>query len=228
MGGMFNIHPAGREDGPCGDIDEIGIHRLEAMLFALDQINNDQTILPGAKFGMDGFDTCGNTQRAGSQALQLIANADFKASGSGERDGAKGSDEHLFAIVGPAGDDECVQVSEVTKVYHLPVISYAAASQTLSNSYFYPNFARVIAPSTNQYSAMLGVIFTNDWDYVQVIHSTSQYGWNGKSVMQQQAPQVSLYIVNIIIITSMPILSFTKSSVLQSDVPGLIITLWRC
>ncbi|XP_072024743.1 uncharacterized protein [Amphiura filiformis] len=189
IGGMFNIHPSANPNDPCGDVDEIGVHRLEAMLYALDQINNDPSLLPGIKFGMDGLDTCGNTKRAGSQALQLIANADFKQSGSGEREGAKGNAEHLFAVVGPERDDECVQVSEVLKVYHVPVVAYAAASATLSNSYFYPNFARVIAPATNQYAALLGAIFTNGWDYIQAIHSTSQYGYNGVSVLKQQAPQ---------------------------------------
>lgn len=190
---MFNIHPAETDNGPCGEIDETGVQRIEAMLFALDKINSDPNILPGVKFGMDGLDTCGKPQLAGHQALQLIANADFQYSGSGQREGAKGTDEHIFAVVGPDGDDECVKVSDVLQTYQMPMVAYAAGSATLSNTYFYPNFARVIAPSTNQIAALIGALHARGWDYVQAIHSTSTYGWNAISVLKQQAPQVGIH-----------------------------------
>ena len=53
FGGMFPMHERGVSKAePCGQIkEEKGIQRLEAMLYALDQINMDETILPGIKLG---------------------------------------------------------------------------------------------------------------------------------------------------------------------------------
>ena len=77
---MFSVHEP--SDGQCGDISERGIQRLEAMLFAMDKINQDPLILPGITLGMEGFDTCGVPDIAGHLALQLSATADFGNSGS--------------------------------------------------------------------------------------------------------------------------------------------------
>ena len=48
LGGLFSIHQNSKhEDRSCGNrIDEY-IQLLDAMLFAIDQINNDSTLLPG-------------------------------------------------------------------------------------------------------------------------------------------------------------------------------------
>lgn len=192
IGGMFNIHPtANPAGGDCGTIDEIGIQRLEAMLYALELMNQDDLILPDLKLGMEGIDTCGIQGRAGHLALQLLSKADFKNSGSGERQGARGNAEHLYAVVGPDGDDECKEVSEVLQTYDVPMVAYAAGGADLSNSYFYPNFARTLAPSTNQIAALLGAIYTSGWFYIQAIYASTRDGQTAVNVLRQTAPQVS-------------------------------------
>jgi len=49
LGGLFPMHEqeVAVKDFPCGEIkEEKGIQRMEAMLYALDEINSDQRILP--------------------------------------------------------------------------------------------------------------------------------------------------------------------------------------
>jgi metabotropic glutamate receptor 2/3 len=46
-------------EGSCGQINsDRGIQRLEAMLYTLDEINKDPSILPGIFIGTEIFDTC--------------------------------------------------------------------------------------------------------------------------------------------------------------------------
>ncbi|KIH52900.1 hypothetical protein ANCDUO_16989 [Ancylostoma duodenale] len=58
LGGVFPVHTKSQNpDEPCGEIAETrGVHRVEAMLYALDQINAQKDFLRGYKLvGADAF-----------------------------------------------------------------------------------------------------------------------------------------------------------------------------
>ena len=59
LGGLFPVHEKGAAMEECGRVNEDrGIQRLEAMLFAIDRINMDNTLLPGVSLGVHILDTC--------------------------------------------------------------------------------------------------------------------------------------------------------------------------
>ena len=45
LGGLFLLHYT-TEDGKCGELFPIGLGHVEAMLFAIDKINNNPKLLP--------------------------------------------------------------------------------------------------------------------------------------------------------------------------------------
>ncbi|NXI49832.1 GRM7 protein, partial [Chloroceryle aenea] len=73
LGGLFPVHAKGPPAEPCGDIKkENGIHRLEAMLYALDQINSDPDLLPNVTLGARILDTCSRDTYALEQSLTFV------------------------------------------------------------------------------------------------------------------------------------------------------------
>ena len=57
----------------CGTIKgEKGIQRAEAMLYAIDRINRDRTLLPGVRLGCHILDTCLRDTYALEQSLEFI------------------------------------------------------------------------------------------------------------------------------------------------------------
>lgn len=59
LGGLFPVHEKGAGMEECGRVNEDrGIQRLEAMLFAIDRINTDNSLLPGVTLGVHILDTC--------------------------------------------------------------------------------------------------------------------------------------------------------------------------
>lgn len=73
LGGLFPVHARGVSGEPCGDIKkENGIHRLEAMLYALDQINSDDELLPNITLGARVLDTCSRDTYALEQSLTFV------------------------------------------------------------------------------------------------------------------------------------------------------------
>ncbi|KAK1902039.1 Metabotropic glutamate receptor 7 [Dissostichus eleginoides] len=73
LGGLFPVHARGVPGVPCGDIKkENGIHRLEAMMYALDQINGDEDLLPNVTLGARILDTCSRDTHALEQSLTFV------------------------------------------------------------------------------------------------------------------------------------------------------------
>lgn len=73
IGGLFPVHEKGEGTQDCGKINEQrGIQRLEAMLLALDEINQDNRILPGLKLGAHILDTCSKDTYALEQSLEFV------------------------------------------------------------------------------------------------------------------------------------------------------------
>lgn len=73
LGGLFPVHARGIPGEPCGDIKkENGIHRLEAMMYALDQINSDDDLLPNVTLGARVLDTCSRDTYALEQSLTFV------------------------------------------------------------------------------------------------------------------------------------------------------------
>ena len=193
LGGLFSVHE--NYEDKCTGISETGIQRLEAMLFALDKLNQDPSVLPGITVGIEGFDTCGVPDIAGHTALQFSATAEFGRSGSGERRGSDGASEHIYAVVGPETDEESKTVSQIVNVYELPVMGFAADSGALSNRVTYPNIARVVPSSQIQASAMVEMMYREGFKYMNVLFSDNEFGLYGSNTMHSVGSGVSLYSV---------------------------------
>lgn len=83
IGGLFPIHEKGAGSEDCGKINEHrGIQRLEAMLFALDEINKDGSILPGVRLGAHILDTCSKDTYALEQSLDFVRASLTRVDGS--------------------------------------------------------------------------------------------------------------------------------------------------
>ena len=73
FGGLFPMHEKGKNGEYCGMIKkEKGIQRLEAMLFAVEKINNNMSLLPGLTIGVHILDTCSFDTYALEQCMDFI------------------------------------------------------------------------------------------------------------------------------------------------------------
>lgn len=71
LGGLFPVHEKG--GSTCGPkVYNRGVQRLEAMLFAVDQINQENNILPGISLGVHILDTCSRDTYALNQSLHFV------------------------------------------------------------------------------------------------------------------------------------------------------------
>lgn len=75
LGGIFPMHEHNSDepDYPCGAVkEEKGIQRLEAMLYAIDSINNDDNLLPNVTLGALIIDSCSSDTYALEQSMEFV------------------------------------------------------------------------------------------------------------------------------------------------------------
>lgn len=75
LGGIFPMHEhnSTNREYPCGAIkEEKGIQRLEAMLYAIDQINKDENLLPNITLGTVVIDSCSSDTYALEQSMEFV------------------------------------------------------------------------------------------------------------------------------------------------------------
>ncbi|XP_066554197.1 metabotropic glutamate receptor 2-like isoform X1 [Amia ocellicauda] len=194
IGGLFPVHEKGEGMEDCGKINEQrGIQRLEAMLLALDEINNDSKLLPGIKLGAHILDTCSKDTYALEQSLEFVRASLTKVDET-EYICPDGSyavhDDFPLAISGVIGgsySDVSIQVANLLRLFQIPQISYASTSAKLSDKTRYDYFARTVPPDFYQAKAMAEILRFFNWTYVSTVASEGDYGETGIEAFQQEA-----------------------------------------
>lgn len=122
LGGLFPVHSRGPAGVPCGEIKrEKGIHRLEAMLYALDQINSDPDLLPNITLGARILDTCSRDTYALEQSLTFVQaliqkdTSDVRCS-NGEPPIIP-KPERVVGVIGASGSSVSIMVANVLRLF---------------------------------------------------------------------------------------------------------------
>ncbi|VDK51918.1 unnamed protein product [Gongylonema pulchrum] len=120
LGGLFPVHEAGRNGSECGILKAAqGVQRVQAMLYALEQVNNDDTILPGVVIGAQILDTCSIDSHALEQTLVFIKTMMSSGSGIYCSDGSKPIYQHhpVAAVIGAASSQVSVMVASMLQLF---------------------------------------------------------------------------------------------------------------
>uniref|UniRef100_UPI00358FAC68 metabotropic glutamate receptor 4-like n=1 Tax=Myxine glutinosa TaxID=7769 RepID=UPI00358FAC68 len=192
FGGLFPVHGKGSRGIPCGDIKkEKGVHRLEAMLYALDQINNDPDLLPNITLGARVLDTCSRDTHALEQSLTFVQalierdTSDVRCHNGEAPVFAK--PERIVGVVGASASSVSIMVANILRLFQIPQISYATTAPELSDNARYDFFSRVVPPDSYQAQAMVDVVRALGWTFVSTLASEGSYGESGVEAFLQQA-----------------------------------------
>uniref|UniRef100_A0A8D1TLN3 Receptor ligand binding region domain-containing protein n=1 Tax=Sus scrofa TaxID=9823 RepID=A0A8D1TLN3_PIG len=122
LGGLFPVHAKGPSGVPCGDIKrENGIHRLEAMLYALDQINSDPNLLPNVTLGARILDTCSRDTYALEQSLTFVQaliqkdTSDVRCTNGEPPVFVK--PEKVVGVIGASGSSVSIMVANILRLF---------------------------------------------------------------------------------------------------------------
>ncbi|KAM3658791.1 GRM4 protein, partial [Regulus satrapa] len=192
LGGLFPVHGRGAEGKACGELKkEKGIHRLEAMLFALDRINNDPDLLPNITLGARILDTCSRDTHALEQSLTFVQaliekdSTEVRCVSGGPPIITK--PERVVGVIGASGSSVSIMVANILRLFKIPQISYASTAPDLSDNSRYDFFSRVVPSDTYQAQAMVDIVKALKWNYVSTLASEGSYGESGVEAFIQKS-----------------------------------------
>ncbi|XP_073184352.1 metabotropic glutamate receptor 8 isoform X3 [Lepidochelys kempii] len=195
LGGLFPVHAKGDRGVPCGELKkEKGIHRLEAMLYAIDQINKDPDLLANITLGVRILDTCSRDTYALEQSLTFVQ-ALIEKDGSDVK--CANGDPPIFtkpdkisAVIGAAASSVSIMVANILRLFKIPQVSYASTAPELSDNTRYDFFSRVVPPDSYQAQAMVDIVTALGWNYVSTLASEGNYGESGVEAFTQISREI--------------------------------------
>ncbi|KAL8212666.1 UNVERIFIED_CONTAM: Metabotropic glutamate receptor 7 [Gekko kuhli] len=141
LGGLFPVHAKGPTGVPCGDIKkENGIHRLEAMLYALDQINSDPELLPNVTLGARILDTCSRDTYALEQSLTFVQaliqkdTSDVRCTNGEPPVFVK--PEKVVGVIGASGSSVSIMVANILRLFQGVTVGIGLGVASLGNFQF--------------------------------------------------------------------------------------------
>ncbi|XP_039645074.1 extracellular calcium-sensing receptor-like [Perca fluviatilis] len=199
LGGIFSIHTSwiNRQNTymhkplplECTSFNFRDLQYAQAMLFAIEEINNSTEILPGISLGYKIYDVCGSITRSVRVALALtngneILSAPFEAPCT--------RPAHVQAIMGESSSSPCMAVATVIGPFLIPMISHFATCACLSDKTKYPSFLRTIPSDYYQSRALAQLVKHFGWTWVGAIRSNEDYGNNGMAIFTETAQQLGI------------------------------------
>ncbi|CAH1779221.1 unnamed protein product [Owenia fusiformis] len=181
LAGMFSIHTYS-ETETCGDTlrDIATIQNVEAMVFAIHNINENTELLPNLTLGYVIVDDCSKDTTALGQAMRFMPkNSQSTTNKRSIFKGDSDSTEQFFdvaGVIGPQSSSSSMMVASVLNWFHIPQISYQATSDSLSDKNRYPYFLRMAPPDKFQVEAIVDLLVHFNWTFVSTVNSNNAYG----------------------------------------------------
>uniref|UniRef100_A0A668RGB2 G-protein coupled receptors family 3 profile domain-containing protein n=1 Tax=Oreochromis aureus TaxID=47969 RepID=A0A668RGB2_OREAU len=199
LGGVFSFHTGwkDRKDSymnkplplQCTSLNFRDLQFAQAMLFAIEEINNSTDLLPGISVGYKIYDICGSDARSIGATLAL-ANGNEIVSVPSKAPCTRPA--HVQAIIGATSSSKSIAVSTVTGPFFIPVISYFATCACLSDKTKYPSFLRTIPSDYYQSRALAHLVKHFGWTWVGAIRSNDDYGNKGMATFTETAQQLGI------------------------------------
>ncbi|XP_017280190.3 extracellular calcium-sensing receptor-like [Kryptolebias marmoratus] len=183
IGGVFSIHyklhtgtynyTSKPEILKCtGSLIARELRFSRAMIFAIDEINNSTTLLPGLKLGYQIYDSCASVAVAVHVAFQLSNGQDpvFYKDRNCSQSGV------VLAAVGDSSSTSSISVSSIIGSFNIPLVSHFATCACLSDKQQYPTFFRTVPSDQFQADALAKLVKHFGWTWIGAVRSDSDYG----------------------------------------------------
>ncbi|XP_058480022.1 extracellular calcium-sensing receptor-like [Solea solea] len=203
IGGLFSLFykpPAMDHDftqlppyKPCTRLQGLPLQYIYAMVFALEEINESVTLLPGVKLGYHIHDSCGLSFWALQAALSLVGGNGSSCSLSaamtnysaayGEERGERTGDQSVPLII---GGDSSNTAQILSRLLGPLSISYTASCPCLSDRSQFPNFFRTMPSDIYQARALAQLAIRLNWTWIGAVVAKNSYGLMAIKIFQEE------------------------------------------
>ncbi|XP_046720772.1 extracellular calcium-sensing receptor-like [Silurus meridionalis] len=171
----------------CMSLDFRAFQYSQALIFAVEEINNSSSLLPGVLMGYKIYDTCSSMARGVKVAMELI-NGNEKS----ESSGVCTKPAQVQAIIGDTASSPCMAIAKSIGPFNIPIISHYATCECLSDKKKYPSFLRTIPSDYHQSRALAEMVKHFGWTWVGALRTDDDYGNSGMATFSKIAEQLGV------------------------------------
>ncbi|KAJ6656808.1 hypothetical protein lerEdw1_003139 [Lerista edwardsae] len=204
LGGLFSLHAevVGKPHLSYSEVPlckkykpkVVGYSYLQAMRFAVEEINNSSVLLPGVSLGYEMEDVCYLT----NMILPVLYFLSDNRSQIEIRTNWTGYRPRVVAVIGPDSSPASVSTAYILSQFLVPQITYSASTEALSNPRLFPVAFRTIPSTEQQVAVMLLLLRWFRWDWVIVLSSDDNYGQQNLQLLRSQASWACIAFQEII------------------------------
>ncbi|KAK3548054.1 hypothetical protein QTP70_004287 [Hemibagrus guttatus] len=160
----------------------------QSLIFAIEEINNSSSLLPGISLGYKIYDTCSSAGLGVKVAMALInGNENLEV-----LDEQCTNPAQVQAIIGETYSSVSMAIAKSIGPFSIPLISHYSTCECLSDKRKYPSFLRTIPSDYHQTRALAEMVKHFGWTWVGAIRRDDDYGNNGMAAFTDAAEQLGI------------------------------------
>ncbi|XP_049627938.1 taste receptor type 1 member 2 [Suncus etruscus] len=195
LGGLFSLHANIKgtvnlnflQVPQCKEYEMkvLGYNFMQAMRFAVEEINNHSTLLPGVLLGYEMVDICYTTNNI-QPVLYFLAGEDYFLP---IQEDYSHYVPRVVAVIGPDNSESAITVAHFLSLFLLPQITYSAISDQLLDKQLFPSVLRTVAGAHHHIEAMVQLMLHFHWNWVVVLVSSDDYGRENSQLLWDRLAQ---------------------------------------
>ncbi|XP_071352747.1 olfactory receptor CU1 [Trachinotus anak] len=197
---------------PCSGFDHRAFRWMMTMVFAVEEINHDPSLLPGVKLGYRIMDSCDHVHTSMQALFSLISHSkaltikvkEMEETGNrlnmAKDRGTRVKTEKktlpsclsgspVPVVIGLASSSPTRAVAHTLGPFNIPLVSYFATCTCLTDKHVYPSFLRTVPSDLFQVRGLVQLVTFLDWLWVGTIGTTDVYSQYGIQAFSNQFRQ---------------------------------------
>ncbi|XP_068129468.1 extracellular calcium-sensing receptor-like [Hyperolius riggenbachi] len=155
--------------------------QLRALLFAVEEMNRNQELLPNLTLGIEWYDSCGVIPLNTAGTLQVLTGQNVAIPNYRYLRSAP-----LSAFIGSASSTHSIATANILGLYHYPQVSHYATSSLLSDRKTFPSFFRTVPSDAFQSRGLARLVLHFRWTWIGLLAVDNDYGQQGIQLLKQE------------------------------------------
>ncbi|XP_066540956.1 extracellular calcium-sensing receptor-like [Hoplias malabaricus] len=173
----------------CTNLDLRAFQFSQSLIYAIEEINNSSSLLPGVSLGYKIYDTCSSSAIGVRMAMTLV-----NGNENSDLDESCTKPAQVQAIIGETYSSVSMAIANSIGSFNVPVISHYATCECLSDKKKYPSFLRTIPSDYYQSRALAEMVKHFNWTWVGAIRRDDDYGNSGMAAFIEAAEQLGICV----------------------------------
>ncbi|OCT90678.1 extracellular calcium-sensing receptor [Xenopus laevis] len=154
---------------------------MQALIFAVEEINADIELLPNITLGFQVYDSCNTLRRTAQGTLSMLSGGKEIIPNYNCHEGTT-----FAGIVGDSKSSRSILMAQILALYKYPQISYFSTSPILTDRNQFPSFFRTIPSDEFQMRGLAQLISYFGWPWLGLLANDDDYGQFGLQMVKQE------------------------------------------